>query len=152
MESKANIVIPASWARRIALAFLIVLPKLIAAGRAPAAQARLDLLDPRRVELAAERHQPLQHGRSRIGLHGVIDPRQRQGATQRAEILRHAIDVDDQARRRRLALNQETGDLGGHRAGPPYQNARLRKAAGGVDETVERTSDQTIARTLDVVA
>ena len=31
-------------------------------------------------------------------------------------------------------------------------DAHLIKAMGGVDETVERTSDQTIARTLDVVA
>jgi hypothetical protein len=33
-----------------------------------------------------------------------------------------------------------------------HKDARLNQAAGGVDETVERTSDQTIARTLDVVA
>jgi hypothetical protein len=31
-------------------------------------------------------------------------------------------------------------------------DARLIEATGAVDETVERTSDQTIARTLDVVA
>ncbi|HJS84213.1 MAG TPA: hypothetical protein VJ779_02000, partial [Acetobacteraceae bacterium] len=35
----------------------------------------------------------------------------------------------------------------------PFQCARLFKAADGVDETVERTSDLSeIARTLDVVA
>ncbi len=37
-ESKANSETPAAWARRIADTFLMVLPKLIASGRAPASR------------------------------------------------------------------------------------------------------------------
>jgi hypothetical protein len=40
----------------------------------------------------------------------------------------------------------------GHRTGPPSVGRSPFQAMSVVDETVERTSDQTIARTLDVVA
>jgi hypothetical protein len=88
----------------------------------------------------------------RIGFHRVIDLRQRQGIPQREEIFFHAINVQNHARRRRMVLRQESGDLRGHRAGPPSFGRSPIKAMSVVDETVERTSDQTIARTLDVVA
>jgi hypothetical protein len=63
-------------------------------------------------------------------------------AFQRAEIGFHAIDIEHQARRRRLMLGNEMGDFGRHRTLPPFHKRPPVQAAGGVDETVERTSDQ----------
>ncbi|MGH7069387.1 MAG: hypothetical protein ACREFO_05170, partial [Acetobacteraceae bacterium] len=61
------------------------------------------------------------------------------------------IEIEHQARRRWLMVVQKMGDLRCHRTGLPAKplwagaastDARLAKATGGVDETVERTSDQ----------
>ena len=82
---------------------------------------------------------------------------------QRAEILLHAVHVQHQARRRRLLVSKETGDFRSHRAGLPQMKRPPDAGDGRSCETVERTSDQTnwpgrdaggtrIARTLDVVA
>ena len=63
-------------------------------------------------------------------------------ALQRAEVGFHAVDIEHQARRGRLLLSKETGDFGRHRTLPPSAERPPVKATGGVDETVERTSDQ----------
>jgi hypothetical protein len=39
-------------------------------------------------------------------------------------------------------LGNEMGDFGRHRTLPPFHKRPPVQAAGGVDETVERTSDQ----------
>ena len=56
--------------------------------------------------------------RRRIGLHRVVDAGQRQRVANRAEIGFHAVDVEHQARRGRLMVGKESGDLGVHRTVP----------------------------------
>ena len=82
-------------------------------------QAASHLLEARRIEAGTEADQPLQHRAGRVGLHRVIDAGQRQGALKCAEIRFHTIHIEHQARRGRLLLSKETGDLGGHRTEPP---------------------------------
>ena len=120
----------------------MVLPKLIASGRAPASRQAATSSQLAASKLLAEADQPLQHRPRRIGLHGVIDPRQRQRAPQRAEISSTRSTSSTRHGVAGCCCSKESGDFGRHRTGPPLLNARLNKATGGVDETVERTSDQ----------
>jgi hypothetical protein len=102
--------------------------------------------------MAGQADQPLQHLMRGVGFHGIIYARQRQCIAKSAKVSFHSIHVHHQTRRRRLMLHEELGDFGSHRTRPSSDGRSSFKAMSVVDETVERTSDQTIARTLDVVA
>jgi hypothetical protein len=80
---------------------------------------------------------------------------------QGAVILLDAIDVENQARRRRALVSKVLGDFWGHRSEPLWLNVRLLKAT---DVIAKRSNEpatlaspidragKAIARTLDVVA
>ncbi len=79
-------------------------------------QAELDLLERGGVEAAAEADKALQDRRSWVGLHGIVDARQRQRAEQRAVVLLDAVHVEHEARGGGRTVSEVRCDLGGHRA------------------------------------
>ena len=102
--------------------FLIVLPKLMRSGVAPAASDMLDLDDRSRVEARAERREQREHLRRGIGLHGVEDARVGQRLGEGEIILAHDVEIDDEARADvaafKTARAQEFLDTIGHRGIP----------------------------------
>ena len=78
-----------------------------------------NFLEAGRIETGLELHKTLQNRAGRIGLHCIVDARQRQRIANGAEVFFHTIHIQNQTRRCRTVISQVTGDLGCHRTCTP---------------------------------
>ena len=110
--------------------FLIVLPKEMRSGVAPAASASSIS-----TTEAASKHEPssrqeLEHLRRRIGLHGVEHARVGQRAGELRVVVAHDVEVDDQAGPVLASVAQEFTDALGHGALPTKGSMEASRASG----------------------
>src|SRR4029077_14710540 len=85
-----------------------------AVGHRAGRQHGLDLHDRGSVEAGTEIGEQLQDLRRRVGLHGIIDPRIRQGAGEGTIILGNDVEIDDEAGSVLTTLTQESAYTIGH--------------------------------------
>ena len=105
-------------------------------------KAGLHFFPGRRIKAGAKLHQPLKNRRARIGLHGIINARQGQCRTHGAVFFLDTIHIQHKAWRSRRVVAQKACDLRCHRSTLQAPGGHLKRRWPKVNETVERTSDQ----------
>jgi hypothetical protein len=122
---------PARCAKAMSEGRFTVLPKEIVSGRAPSAEAELDLAARGRVEMRAERHKPLHDRAGGVGLHGIVDVGVAETRLQRAVVRFHDIDVEDKGwapeilRRREGFESGRDSERGGFRPREMHRHGHL---------------------------
>ena len=88
-------------------------------GRCTGVERHLDFGNGGAIEARAHVGEQLEHFRSRVGLHGVIDRAIRQGVTESGIVVADHVEIDDKARTFRTTGVDEVEDaLSGHRSIP----------------------------------
>ena len=103
----------------MSFSFLIVLPKLMRSGVAPAARACSISVTRGGVEARAQARKQTQNLRRRIGLDGVEHARVRQGAGEAEIVLAHDLEIDDESRPIFAVGREKLPDAVRHERHPP---------------------------------
>jgi hypothetical protein len=94
-----------------------------AGSRCTGVERHFDFGDGRAIEVGAHVGEQLQHFRSRICLHGIVDGAVRHGLTERGEVVTHDVEVDHEAGTIGTSGCEKVADaLSGHIN--PFSNSR----------------------------